>query len=457
MNRQIVDCPHVSGWRILPALLLCLVIGRVQASGLDPADGPHVELKLALEEDALRMEVTMNIVFLDHIISFPRESVDRIDPIEGPELLDALQAWSDQELLAKVDGIDVIPVVDSLMISDPGTDLLPLFPRTGMRGIRKVRFMVTWSLKSAPQEIELEWVAYPPDVAIDPDDPPPMRIAAEAAVEGIREAIFFTVDSPVWLWRSGSTSIEERLASIPIPEEAPPWSLPLVSLGVLVFFMALGLANLASKKPASSQYGLAYLALGSVCAWLLGGVAVVEYRPNSRNALELPDREAAEALFVPLHSNIYRAFDYVSESDIYDALERSVSGELLDVLYRSIYESLVIEEEQGALSRVIAVRPVDLEVETIEVLPSDGEGPRIGFTALYRWQVDGRVTHWGHLHERTNEYLARFDVVGSAAAWRIGALDLLEQERINQFDDPDGVDGGGDGFTSDVFDEDFEF
>ncbi len=142
-------------------------------------------------------------------------------------------------------------------------------------------------------------------------------------------------------------------------------------------------------------------------------------------------------MFVPLHANIYRAFDYVGESDIYDALERSVEGDLLDLLYRSIYESLVMEEEQGALSRVIAVRPVELVVESIEPLASDESGPRIGFTVLYRWQVEGRVTHWGHLHERTNEYLARFDVVGTTMGWRIGALELLEQERVNQYDDPD--------------------
>ena len=79
-------------------------------------------------------------------------------------------------------------------------------------------------------------------------------------------------------------------------------------------------------------------------------------------------------------------------------------------------------------------------IESVHPLESDGSGPRIGFTALYRWQVDGRVTHWGHLHERTNEYLARFAVVGSATGWRIGSLELLEQEReLAALEDLDGV------------------
>ena len=452
--------PHALRWPFLQMLMLmaCVIVGRAHGHELDPADGPHVDLKLALEEDALRMEVTMNIVFLDDIITFPRESRDRIDPIEGPELLDAIQAWADTELVARVDGIDVIPVVDSLMISDPGTDLLPLFPRTGMRGIRKVRYMVTWSLKSAPQEIVLEWPAYPPDVAIDPDDPPPMRIAAEAAVEGIREAIFFTVDSPVWLWRSGSTSIDERLARIPPPVPVAPWPLPLVSIGLLLVGVIAGMALLVPVRAASSVAGLSVLGVCALGAWGLGDVGVVEYRLSGESALRLPEAEETEALFVPLHANIYRAFDYVNESDIYDALERSVDGELLDVLYRSIYQSLVMEEEQGAVSRVIAVRPVELEVESVVPIDPDDSGPRIACTVLYRWQVEGRVTHWGHLHERTNEYLARFEMVGTTEGWRIGALDLLEQERINQFDDPDGVDGedGASDLFGDDEDDDFE-
>lgn len=442
---------------LLLLLTLALLLPRAGFASstpvLDPADGPHVDLKLSLDPDALRMQATMNLVFLDEIVDFTRESPDRIAPVEGLALLDALQAWGDADLVALVDGIEVPPLIDELEISDPSDDLLPVFPRTGMRGIRKVRFNVTWPLKTEPQEIVLEWRTYPPDVAIDPDDPPPMQIAAEAAVEGIREAIFFTEDSPIWLWRSGSTSIEERLASIPIPEEAPPWSLPLLSLGILLCSLLAGLFLLASRQPGSSRFGIFELLTGALCAWLLSGVAVVEYRPGARSALALPEREAAEAIFIPLHSNIYRAFDYVSESDIYDALERSVSGDLLDVLYRSIYESLVMEEEQGALSRVIAVRPVELVVESIEVLEPGEDGPRIGFTALYRWQVEGRVTHWGHMHERVNEYLARFEVAGDREGWRIGGVQLLEQERIEQYDDPDGVDGP----TSDLdANDDFE-
>ena len=75
-------------------------------SRFDPVDGPHVDLKLSLDQDALRMQATMNIVFLDEALDFDRELPDRIDPAEGPALLEALQLWADTALVAEIDGVD---------------------------------------------------------------------------------------------------------------------------------------------------------------------------------------------------------------------------------------------------------------------------------------------------------------------------------------------------------------
>ena len=71
--------------------------------------------------------------------------------------------------------------------------------------------------------------------------------------------------------------------------------------------------------------------------------------PGARRA---PLNEAqALAIFVPLHANIYRAFDYGGESDVYDALAQSVQGELLDRTYRDVRRSLALQEAGGAVDR----------------------------------------------------------------------------------------------------------
>ncbi len=139
----------------------------------------------------------------------------------------------------------------------------------------------------------------------------------------------------------------------------------------------------------------------------------------------LPDEQKALAIFLPLHANIYRAFDYSKESDVYDALSRSVDGRLLEGMYADIYKSLIQQEQGGALSRVRSVDP--LETKIVKIAYED-ESP--AFRVETRWRVKGAVVHWGHTHERTNEYRARYDVALRSSGWRIAAVETLSQKRI---------------------------
>ena len=41
----------------------------------------------------------------------------------------------------------------------------------------------------------------------------------------------------------------------------------------------------------------------------------------------------------------------------------------------------------------------------------------------------GSVGHWGHVHQRTNQYQARLTVEAVGDRWKITALDLLQEER----------------------------
>jgi hypothetical protein len=141
----------------------------------------------------------------------------------------------------------------------------------------------------------------------------------------------------------------------------------------------------------------------------------------------LPSEGQALEAFRPLHENIYRAFDYAEESDIYDALARSVRGDLLDDLYSEVYQSLIMREEGGAVSRVQEVIRVDDAVQEIK----QTEEGRPSFTVESRWRVQGVVYHWGHSHTRLNEYAALYTVVGGDEGWRIATSKTLEQFRVD--------------------------
>jgi hypothetical protein len=53
-----------------------------------------------------------------------------------------------------------------------------------------------------------------------------------------------------------------------------------------------------------------------------------------------PPTAATEQVVADLLRNVYQAFDYRKESDIYDTLERSVGGDLLTDIYLETRRSL---------------------------------------------------------------------------------------------------------------------
>lgn len=133
--------------------------------------------------------------------------------------------------------------------------------------------------------------------------------------------------------------------------------------------------------------------------------------------------EDAEEVVGALLRNVYVAFDFGEESTIYDALARSVSGELLTQIYLETQQSLELESQGGARVKVKEVRLLDVNPEDLD--------EEVGFVATCTWNVRGSVGHWGHIHQRTNQYEARLTVKPVDGEWKITDLELLEQQRIS--------------------------
>jgi hypothetical protein len=124
--------------------------------------------------------------------------------------------------------------------------------------------------------------------------------------------------------------------------------------------------------------------------------------------------------------NIYRAFDYRSEDEVYDALADSATGPLLNKIYLLIQKGLVIQEQGGAVSHVNAVRMIDNQVKRSWFAP-DGSAR---LTIACRWQVTGSVEHWGHIHTRENEYEALLTLSAATGHWKLIQYDLLDEKRL---------------------------
>jgi hypothetical protein len=132
--------------------------------------------------------------------------------------------------------------------------------------------------------------------------------------------------------------------------------------------------------------------------------------------------EQAEEVMGGLLRNVYLAFDYRAEDQIYDILERSVGGELLTDIYLETRRSLELENQGGARAKV-----KEVEILEADYRPADGGA---GFESHLVWNVVGSVGHWGHIHRRTNQYEARFTVRAVDGVWKITRLVLLEERRL---------------------------
>ena len=136
----------------------------------------------------------------------------------------------------------------------------------------------------------------------------------------------------------------------------------------------------------------------------------------------MPTTAARAALAETLLRNIYRGFDYRSESDIYDALAQSVAGDLLTDLYLKIKQGLIVQEQGGAVARVQEVK-----VTKSEAAADKAEG---GFVERVTWQVAGTIEHWGHIHTRVNEYTADLGITPQGGAWKIVSMKVVRQSQV---------------------------
>ena len=126
--------------------------------------------------------------------------------------------------------------------------------------------------------------------------------------------------------------------------------------------------------------------------------------------------------------------------EVYDALAVSTSGELLQDLYLQIQQSLRMAEQGGAVARV---KQVDIISTARQALPArdDTYASDFAFKCLCRWTVSGTVEHWGHIHQRTNQFQASLlveplpaqsdDVTSSNNYWKLTRIDIVDSQRLH--------------------------
>ena len=156
--------------------------------------------------------------------------------------------------------------------------------------------------------------------------------------------------------------------------------------------------------------------LGVAGIWLIGAFMFKDHVPVADRPLA-PDFTKHTATLL---QNIYRAYDYGDQSDVYDALAYSVNGPLLDELFLKIQSGLRMQEQGGAIANVQEVRIVSIKpaLDNPESLDC-------------KWNVTGTVEHWGHIHTRENQYSARIKLdVSEKGRGRISKFEVTNEKRV---------------------------
>lgn len=382
-----------------------------------PQDGPHIDLRIEIQDDAVRVKTTVNLAFADELTPPGRESLDRLHPVEHEALAAALFDALAARTVVTVDGRTLEPEPGTFRVFDPDPTLIGLFPVYGARALTQIRLDLDYPLAQPPAEATVAWGAWPEDTAerrLGAEGP--REVLARLSAGGVESVVTFVEGGEPLTW-SASGSATDHLLPVPDWSPAPAIELPLASLVALGGALIAAFAFALRPRAGDARRRL------FVVLWLL--VATVLLRDVGRvpvGGARLPSEADVRAAFEPLHANVYRAFDYSDEGDVYDALARSVSGEPLERLYAEIYASLADEAAGGAVGSVQSVEPLATTVRAVAVRD---EEPRATVDA--RWQVEGAVFHWGHSHWRVQELEARFELGAGDEGWRIRDYEIVRQ------------------------------
>ncbi len=258
-----------------------------------------------------------------------------------------------------------------------------------------------------PHEVEMKW-----DLFSDRID----RIPSAATDEAGSLPYFLSAADDVLRWENFLTNPTVP-GLVPVLDPAGRGDFVALGLAALALLSLVWLTRRYGRSLRAGQWPPARVMWTAAVAVVVLGLGL----PAGLRAGRL-SQEETETILGGLLLNVYKAFDYREEEVIYDALARSASGDLLTDIYLETRRSLELANQGGARAKV----------KTVEVLDATNEplGGERGFRTRATWNVAGSVGHWGHVHQRVNQYEAELTVQVVDGAWRITELVVLQEERL---------------------------
>ncbi len=314
-------------------------------------------------------------------------------------------------------GAPILDRIDYVKVALSGIQLMEKPERleisTAILGI-----IIAYITDGLPREVSVDWELFTdqiqqvPTMSVDPAGPLPS---------------FLTPDDNVLVWKNFLKKYKlPKVEELAVDESLMSFSLPAASIFCLLMLLPIVRQGSVRRRDGVSillplLLGVAVV-VGSALLYPYGQVAL------SRPAAVSPTLAEAdvEVILHALLKNVYRAFDFREEGDVYDKLALSVSGDLLTDVYLQSRKSFEVKKAGGAQAKV-------KEVEILEAEGSPRPDGYLAYACKAKWTALGTVGHWGHVHSRKNLYDANITIEAADGAWKITELELLEEERIDPY------------------------
>lgn len=375
---------------------------------------------LYIEDFEVRHEILVPLLSLEESVLIARDEDGFLDLAEQDAAREQIVAYFTSGNPLQIDGLTVTPVVQR--VDFYGLNLKDFAVQAERRPVSianaRVGIILSYSTKGSPGQVRLTWDRFSRHLWN-------VNVIVYAYDQTEKATLSRIGDENTYEWKNPGRPALTPVSQVQLERGEPiRWRVPLLSLSLLLalpgIVFAMRWRGVNDRRCVWTTFLLLLIAAAS---WPFVGWSVTS--PFIQRPRVTTDQ--AGDILRSLHKNIYRAFDYREESQIYDSLAQSVDGQLLEDLYLKIRRGLAMQEQGGAISRVREVALLDGHV--VSLVPTPRPDPN-GFEYRCRWTVNGTVQHWGHVHARTNQYEATFRVEPRDQAWKITHLEVLDEQRL---------------------------
>ncbi|NNJ97948.1 MAG: hypothetical protein HKP12_12410 [Gammaproteobacteria bacterium] len=379
---------------------------------------------LYVEPHEVRHEVLIRVKDLEEWMDLGLRGTEYIEIDELEDLKQRIGTFLLSKNRVKVDGEALNPILDRSNYVSVGITGIQILEQPQRLEISTaiVGVIIAYLTEGMPQQVSVDWELFTeqvqkvPATATDPAGPLPT---------------FLTPDDNVHSWTNFLKNYTPpTVAQVAVKDTVNKLSIPMGSVvGLIVIIFALWWFRRRRQQQQTYRMPLLTAIAGLLIAVMTFPYAQLSFNRPTALIRELSEDES-KLITHSLLTNVYRAFDFRDESDVYDKLALSVQGDLLEEIYLQNRKSFAVKKAGGAQARV-------KEIEILEAGPDSISADGDGFSVKAKWTAQGSVGHWGHVHIRKNYYDAMVNVEAIDGNWKITSLELLEEKRLDPYAKPD--------------------